>query len=445
MGKFCGKCGNMLTEKGVCPACGWSLNTEATDTPATPQRVKKSKKKLIAIIAIVLAVVILGGGAFGVLTLKGMFAHKNYQPSYVYEMKDGSTIISILKEDKNGELSFLKPESDEYDYAVSFFPNYAVSDGKYIYYNSSASTPDYYYGNNLLKYEIKDNKAIATPILTEEQIRDYFDLPEDNRNTGDLLNTYFSELVIDGDYIYFKFSYHFGNDIPSLTSVYRVKLSGGDLELVLDEDEYSSIYGYTVYKDYIYYVGYIDEDDSSRRLCKKNVKTGDTEVLRRTIDSYMEKLSYHDGYIYFYEHSGDEQLLSRIKTNGKGYEVITDNHPFAYTFSDNGKEIYYLGYDRSDHCNVSENPNEYITGTTINKVSLSGKNDTEICKIKTLEFHSHFSRYTIDYSDRKLYVGYPLYPSDTFYYDLSSEKAYLLETEDDKAYWDDKTDELISN
>ena len=291
MGKFCGKCGNMLTEKGLCPACGWSLNIEATDTPETPQKVKKPKKKLIAIIAIVLAVVILGGGAFGVLTLKGMFAHKNYQPSFVYEMEDGSTIISILKEDKNGELSFLKPESDEFDHAVSFSSYKSVSDGKYVYSNGSASTPDYYSRNNLLRYEIKDNKAIATPILTEEQIRDYFDIPEDNRDTGDLLNTYFSEFVIDGDYIYFKFGYYFGIDIPSTASVYRVKLSGGDLEPVLDGDEYSSIYGYTVYKDYIYYIGNIDKDDRSRRLCKKNVKTGDTEVLRRTNDSYMEKLS----------------------------------------------------------------------------------------------------------------------------------------------------------
>lgn len=443
MGKFCGKCGNMLTEKGVCPACGWSLNTEA-DTSATPQKVKKPKKKLIAIIAIVLAVVILGGGAFGVLTLKCMFAHKNYQPSYVYEMKDGSTIISILKEDKNGKLSFLKPESDEYDYAVGF-PSYkSVSDGKYVYSDGSASTPDYYSSNNLLRYEIKDNKAIATPILTEEQIRDYFDIPEDNRNTGDLLNAYFSEFVIDGDYIYFELGCLFGLKIHDSVSVYRVKLNGGDLELVLDEDEYSSIYGYTVYKDYIYYVGYIDEDDSSRRLCKKNIKTGDTEVLRRTIDSYMEKLSYHDGYIYFYEHSGDEQLLSRIKTNGKGYEVITDNHPFAYTFSDDGKDIYYLSFDMSSNMIDGEKPKEEVTGTTINKVSLSGKNDTEICELGSMVFN-RLNNKTIDYSDGRLFVGQSDHIWGSFYYDLSSEKAYLLETEDDKAYWDDKTDELIAN
>lgn len=442
MGKFCGKCGNMLTEKGLCPACGWSLNIEATDTPETPQKVKKPKKKLIAIIAIILAVVILGGGAFGALTLKGMFAHKNYQPSYVYEMKDGSTIISILKEDKNGELSFLKPESDEYDSAVGF-PSYkSVSDGKYIYSDGSASTPDYYSKNNLLRYEIKDNKAIATPILTEEQIRDYFDLPEDNRDTGDLLNTFFSEFVIDGDYIYFELSYYLGIDIHSTISVYRVKLSGGDLEPVLDEDEYSSIYGYTVYKDYIYYIGYIDEDDSSRRLCKKNVKTGDTEVLRRTTDNNMQKLSYHDGYIYFYEYSGDEQLLSRIKTNGKGYEVITDNHPFSYTFSDDGKDIYYLSFDMSSNIIDVEKPKEEVTGTTINKVSLSGKNDTEIFELKSLKFSLIFG-YAIDYSDGRLFVGHSNYIWSTFYYDLSSEKAYLLETDEDNAYWVDDTENLI--
>ena len=441
MGKFCGKCGNMLTEKGVCPACGWSLNIEATDTPETPQKVKKPKKKLIAIIAIILAVVILGGGAFGALTLKGMFAHKNYQPSYVYEMKDGSTIISILKEDKNGELSFLKPESDEYDYAVGF-PSYkSVSDGKYVYSDGSASTPDYYSSNNLLRYEIKDNKAIATPILTEEQIRDYFDLPEDNRNTGDLLNTYFSEFVIDGDYIYFEFGYDLGIDIRGTSSVYRVKLSGGDLEPVIDNEKYAREFNYTVYKDYIYYIGFND-DNSFRNLCKRHVTSGDTEVLRRTDKSIMEKLSYHDGYIYFYEHSGDEQLLSRIKTNGKGYEVITDNHPFAYTFSDDCKDIYYLSFDMSSNMIDGEKPKKEVTGTTINKVSLSGKNDTEICELGSMVFNLLNSK-VIDYSDGKLFVGQSNYIWGLFYYDLSSEKAYLLETDENNAYWVDDTENLI--
>lgn len=441
MGKFCGKCGNMLTEKGLCPACGWSLNIEATDTPETPQKVKKPKKKLIAIIAIVLAVVILGGGTFGFLTLTGVFGHKNYQPSYVYKMEDGSTIISILKEDKNGELSFLKPESDEYDYAVGF-PSYkSVSDGKYVYSDGSASTPDYYSSNNLLRYEIKDNKAIATPILTEEQIRDYFDLPEDNRNTGDLLNTYFSEFVIDGDYIYFEFGYDLGIDIRGTSSVYRVKLSGGDLEPVIDNEKYAREFNYTVYKDYIYYIGFND-DNSFRNLCKRHVTSGDTEVLRRTDKSIMEKLSYHDGYIYFYEHSGDEQLLSRIKTNGKGYEVITDNHPFAYTFSDDCKDIYYLSFDMSSNMIDGEKPKKEVTGTTINKVSLSGKNDTEICELGSMVFNLLNSK-VIDYSDGKLFVGQSNYIWGLFYYDLSSEKAYLLETDENNAYWVDDTENLI--
>ena len=161
--------------------------------------------------------------------------------------------------------------------------------------------------------------------------------------------------------------------------------------------------------DFIFYEAFLDRDDPIEiALCKENLKTGKKEKL---YDGEVRSLNVYGEWVYFCpvnRYNYDESPLYRIRIDGKKLEKISDavceftcivdNYIYYVDRGDQNK-LYRINLDGSnkqliceERCwsiNVVDDVIYCMANDAIKKMTLDGKNRTEIINGKFCQVNYH--------------------------------------------------------
>ncbi|MCT4543576.1 MAG: DUF5050 domain-containing protein [Vallitalea sp.] len=130
------------------------------------------------------------------------------------------------------------------------------------------------------------------------------------------------EIRVYSDYVYYR------NSLDN-EYLYRVKIDGTN-ETKLNSVDSRYMY---IYKDDIFYINMSD-----RKMYKLNTVDLSITKINDAVRISTSKFEIHYGYIFF-SSSSNSYYVSRMKTDGSGYEVITENYSDGLIVS--GGYIYY--------------------------------------------------------------------------------------------------------
>lgn len=374
MSKFCGKCGSMLNENGLCPKCDYvhnqSENKQYTAIDSKGENVKKQRgkgKKAIKVVALILAVIIVAGGTVGTLTyfnvidvpvISSMLPRASSNTTEKYAVIQNSygnyylssyCIIPLDNLDSYSAVTYYNSEQESEKHCPSNLCKTAY-DGEYFYAQEGDDK------SNLYKYRFTDSNEMERTVWVDEDTLKNSVVTTDS-GIGYIGNM--SEFQADGDYIYF-ISLPSVEYLPTNLDVRfrlgRISKDGKIIEFIGDEIASS----FTVLDGLIYFYdnGYniqtheIDEsragiykmktDGTDKQLLLGNLEADPSDDIERRNNVLCDKLRIYDDKLFFINYSKEGQSrLCSIKTDGSKLEYITQKGVDEYTIDEETDTVYY--------------------------------------------------------------------------------------------------------
>lgn len=344
-------------------------------------------KKLISVLCLFIASVICAG------SLSGCSSEDNNQyKSTVFENKFGVYYFTDIGVVKLNEDNSLTPVEYKYKSDNGEEKTDKINSTLYSYWDNSIHD---YYTNK--KYTFKDN----TTQVEEEKWIDESILNNSETFNGKEFHNNMRYFTPYEDYVYFlniPSSDYYQSDKSVAYKLGKIKKDGSSIEL-FDNITASA---FTVSGGWIYYFdnGFSCKSDNSEDIDRKRIGLykmkldGSNKTIllsdfntngiwedKRT--DYCQSIEVNNGYVYFIDHSGrGKSKISRINTDGTGYEQISKNGAYRYAFS--GNEIYYTFAESGDSNSYSR---------TLYHISLNENKETEICDFKGRFANAFFSVY----------------------------------------------------
>lgn len=410
MSKFCGKCGSMLNENGLCPKCDFvqiktknEQNAGLKDISEKKQK-NRSKGKAIKVIAVILAVVIVAGGTAGAFSYFNVVdipvissiltnsSSNTTEKNYVIENKGnkyyiGGFGVAKLEEDDSvtavhyEDAEELSSEmTDDSTNLLCLSVDKSVYDGDAIYAQSSAY-------RELYKFTFKDDKTAKRSVWVNEETLNNSDVVTKKENSDLGYTGNMTCWRLDGDYIYFIYAPdmdYFMSERDIAFRLGRIRKDGSSIEFIGDEIASS----YTVKDGWVYYYdnGYTYSKNSTNGYLFDNDRVGiykmkcDGSQKEKLFDEFDEintriynrlcgKIEIYGDYLYFlyYTEKGKSRVC-RMKTDGSDMDYVSENGAYSYTVDDKNNTLYYI---------TGEYGQSSLDDRNVNKVSL----DTKIDKV----------------------------------------------------------------
>lgn len=409
MSKFCGKCGSILNENGLCPKCDFvqmktedEQNAGFKDISGKKQK-NKSKGKAIKVIALILAVVIVAGGTVGALSYFNIVdipvissilqssSSNTTEKNYVIENNGNKYYIGgfgVAKLEKDDSVTAVHYEdaeevsseiTDDSTNLLCLSVDKSVYDGDTIYAQSSAY-------RELYKFTFKDDKTAERSVWVNEETLNNSDVVTKKENSDLGYTGNMTCWRLDGDYIYFIYAPgmdYFMSERDVAYRLGRICKDGSSIEFIGDEIASS----YTVKDGWIYYYdngytyneslskGYeIDYDragiykmrgdgSQKQRLVSDLGKKG----IESSYNDVCDKMEIFGDYLYFLDYSSKgKSRVCRMKTDGSDLEYVSENGAYSYTIDVENNTLYYI---------TGEYGQTSLDSRNVYKASLDIKND----------------------------------------------------------------------